>query len=71
MTVDDMASDAEERFRDAALNAQRINAAKKSLLPCGACHYCGEPVRAGLLFCSPECRDDFDFETQQRARNGE
>lgn len=70
MTLDDQAAAAEERFREAALNAQRINAAKKALRPCGACHYCGESVRTGMLFCGRECRDDFEREQMLRERHG-
>lgn len=32
---------------------------RRSLEPCGVCHWCGEPLRqAGQLFCDNLCADD-------------
>jgi hypothetical protein len=65
MTLDDQAEAAEQRHRDAALAVR-----KPTLIACGQCHYCAEPLRAGLLFCDLECRDGFEFERAARLRNG-
>ena len=32
----------------------------RELDPCGACHFCGEDVNSGRLFCSRECSDDWE-----------
>ncbi|MDE2254325.1 MAG: DUF2116 family Zn-ribbon domain-containing protein [Betaproteobacteria bacterium] len=61
----DQAEAAEQRHRDAALAVR-----KPSLLACGQCHFCAEPLRAGLLFCDLECRDLFEREQAARRRNG-
>ena len=61
----DQAETAEQRFRDAALAVRY-----QSLIPCGACLYCAEPLRSGLLFCDRECRDGYEFEQSARVRNG-
>ena len=65
MTLDDQAEAAEQRHRDAALAVR-----KPTLLACGRCHFCDEPLRAGLLFCGLECRDGFEAEQAARRRNG-
>lgn len=62
---DDVQDLAEQRFRDAALAVR-----KPTLLACGQCHYCAEPLRCGLLFCDLECRDDHEREQDARRRNG-
>ena len=61
----DQAEAAEQRHRGAALAVR-----KPSLLACGQCHFCAEPLRAGLLFCDRECRDLFEREQDARRRNG-
>lgn len=76
-TIDDMASDAEERLRDAAL-ADRENRAKRDRLqPSGTCHECGERLKGERLFCpaDPDYPDDscaraFDARQAARLRNG-
>lgn len=65
MTIDDQAEAAEQRFRDAALAVR-----KPTLIACGQCHFCAEPLRSGLLFCGAECRDDFEYEQAAKHRNG-
>ena len=36
----------------------------------GFCLYCGEPVKKGRRWCSPECRTDWEHEQQRRKQNG-
>ena len=65
----DQAEAAEQRFRDAAMAVR-----KPTLLPCGRCNYCDEPLHAGELFCRPDgsgsCRDDFEALKAAQRRNG-
>ena len=65
----DQAEAAEQRFRDAALSVR-----KPTLLACGRCHYCDTELPSGQLFCRADpggsCRDDWQAEQDQRARNG-
>lgn len=61
----DQAEAAEQRFRDAALAVR-----KPTLIACGQCHFCAEPLRNGVLFCDAECRDGFEAERAARLRNG-
>ncbi len=65
----DRATDREEKDRELALKYR-----KPTVIPCGACHYCGEPLPAGMLFCPPiiegSCRDDWEREQAAKIRNG-
>lgn len=70
MTLDDMASDQEERFRNAALAAQRNKAQKQRLKPCGYCYSCTGELPPNELFCDGGCRDDYERQESARIRNG-
>jgi hypothetical protein len=74
MSLDDLASDAEERFREAALRNREFEARHARLIACGRCHFCDEAVHAGALFCRPDaggsCRDDFEALKAAQRRNG-
>lgn len=62
----DMASELEERQREAALARSRIG---KILHPKGECHWCAAPV--DRLFCiGVDCRDDWERADRARERNG-
>lgn len=39
-----------------------ISHKKPTLSPVGHCYYCDETVRSGVLFCSSECREDWEKE---------
>ena len=41
-----------------------------SLIPVGFCHYCGEGVLPGRLFCDADCARDFEYEQARRKANG-
>jgi hypothetical protein len=56
-----------EQARKAAIEQARRAPA---LLPKGCCHYCEEPVAAGLRFCDVVCRDDFSNEEEALKRAG-
>lgn len=68
MSLDDDAERSEQLFRDAALAEQK--AKRVSLKPFGACYFCREPLRPGLLFCDIVCRDDWQYERDAHLRNG-
>lgn len=36
----------------------------------GKCHFCGECVTGKLLFCDPDCAQDFENEEEQMKRAG-
>lgn len=70
-TLDDQASAAEERIREAALSDHYARARKiVSLAPCGVCYYCSEPVKKDLVFHDSFCRDGFEELRRARERNG-
>ncbi len=73
-TIDDMASDAEERLRDAALADHARRAAKSRLIPCGRCLWCDADVPGNALFCRADgggsCRDEYERAQAARLRNG-
>lgn len=58
-TIDDMASDREQQFLDAA----RAHRRQDGPTPCGACHNCSEALVPGRRFCDAECRDDWGKRT--------
>ena len=74
----DRAQDREQQMRADALAEQAHRSQQMRLIPCGACLYCGDPVRPGVLFCEPldhhrpdeSCRADFEREQAARKRNG-
>lgn len=74
-TEDELATELEERERDAAIAAVRRLVAQPALKPCGACHYCGERIRSGL-FCQAidahdeGCARDYALEQDAKKRNG-
>jgi hypothetical protein len=58
----DRADDRIEAYvTDGIANARRM-LDKVRLSPCGNCHYCGEWVKAGVLFCNKDCTDDWHYE---------
>jgi len=48
----DVAQAQEARSRESAIAYARSNSGPAALAPCGACHYCGEALSAGV-FCPP------------------
>jgi len=55
----DLGSDITEVSTDAAINAVRAKAAKV-LTPTGTCHNRRCEDDTDKVFCSPECRDEYD-----------
>ena len=43
---------------------------KVRMTPCGNCHYCGEWVKAGVLFCCQDCRLDYEHEQDRKKAQG-
>lgn len=55
MTLDDVASDTEELFRQQALQHR-----KPELPKIGRCYECGETVNDKSCFCDKDCRETFE-----------
>jgi predicted nucleic acid-binding Zn ribbon protein len=43
---------------------------RETLRPIGSCRFCEDAIEAGLLFCSADCRDDWDRVKRARERSG-
>lgn len=52
------------------MNEQAALLRKPELKFIGFCHNCGEWVAPGRIFCSIECRDDWQREENAKRRNG-
>jgi hypothetical protein len=61
----DRAQAREAQIRDDAI-AEFRRRAYTSLKPVGACHYCGETLQDGALFCDVHCRGDWEHEQRLR-----
>ena len=61
----DLAQEHLERFEKSALTRR-----KPVLLPAGACHYCGEALNPGILFCDKDCATSFEEERATKERQG-
>lgn len=67
MTLDDMASEREEQHREAALLEQFSRSIRYRMTPIGECYYCGDDdIGHGHLFCSKECKHDWERAERQR-----
>lgn len=62
MTVDDMATEVEERDRDLAMKLRRPEAPQAT----GRCLYCEARVPDGARWCDSDCRDDWARATGTR-----
>lgn len=72
MDVIDRANDAADLIlQDAIERRQREAQCAPSLLACGHCYGCNEPVPQGLQFCDSFCRDDWQRVQDARRRNGD
>jgi predicted nucleic acid-binding Zn ribbon protein len=70
--MSDDADRAEERIEAAISDAiahVRHKMKQASISPCNACHFCGEWVKAGVLFCDTFCREDYEAQEAARKRN--
>lgn len=66
-----MADEIDRANEMAELNlAASLSVRRSSLSPCGHCYYCDEPVRVGVLFCTADCRDDWQAEDKIRRIQG-
>jgi len=66
----DMADGKIEAAISDAIAHARHTLEKVKLTPCSACHYCGEWVRAGVLFCSQDCQHDHEHEQARKKALG-
>lgn len=62
----DQGNENAELFLQSALSNRRA----ASLAPVGHCYYCDETVQRGVLFCSADCRDDWQREDRLRRISG-
>ena len=65
----DQSVETQQLALERALHNQRTAAQHARMRPKGACHFCDEPVATQILFCDEDCRDDYDYEQQQRQRH--
>ncbi|MDI3304629.1 MAG: hypothetical protein QJR04_25105 [Burkholderia multivorans] len=65
--------DADRAQEQAELEMELRRRARKyepTLKPCGACHFCSEPIADARLFCDADCRDDYERMKRAEVRNG-
>lgn len=69
----DDADRAEDRIEatiaDGISHARRM-LVKSRLAPCNACHYCGEWLKDGQLFCDTLCAADYQYEQERKKAQG-
>jgi hypothetical protein len=61
----DLAQDHLERFEASVLAKRR-----PVLVACQACHWCGETIGPGALFCGVACHQDYEHERVTREKQG-
>ena len=68
----DDADRAEERIEQAMEDAlAEVRRSQQKGIRCkGACHFCGEILPYGFLFCDVDCRDAYDYEQKIRRAQG-
>lgn len=62
----DKAQAMNELFQAQALSTR----AQEGPPSCGACHYCGAPLKDDRRWCDTHCRDDWQREQDAIARHG-
>jgi hypothetical protein len=67
-----MADEADQAQAQIEMNivAAFANRRRSNLRPIGRCWFCEEELTKTMLFCSSECRDDYDREQAAKARAG-
>jgi hypothetical protein len=65
----DIASEVEQRFRDAALRARKNTHRPK---PTGSCRWCSEPFTSGdnRIYCDADCEADAEQYAWQQQNRG-
>lgn len=66
----DDADRAEERIENTIADGIAECRRAPSLIAVGFCHYCGDPVAPGRLFCDIYCARDWEYEQARRKANG-
>lgn len=69
----DLAGELTEARDAAGVAYYTAESKRRALLPAGFCHYCGESVGAGLIFCpiaDNACAQDYEYEQARRKANG-
>lgn len=68
--VVDTANEKADILLAASVARQQLAQAKDRIEPTGRCHWCDEITNDTALFCTSECRDDYDRQARAKARNG-
>lgn len=68
--MSDDADRADPRIEDTIADGIAEVRRSTSLIAVGFCHYCGEGILSGRLFCDVDCRDDYQHEQARRKANG-
>ena len=66
----DRAEDKIEASITDGIDHARYMLAKLKLAPCNACHYCGEWLKDGQLFCDKLCAEDYSYEQERKKAQG-
>jgi len=69
----DIADRADTQIENTVADALREARRAPSLIAAGFCHYCGEAVANGMLFCDTqenECAKDWHHEQARKKANG-
>ena len=69
----DLAGDNTDKFEKKAVDFISTESKHRSLIPAGFCHYCGESVAHGLIFCDTrenDCAKDWEHDRLRRKATG-
>lgn len=66
----DDADKAQDRIDNAVIDAINEVRRKPSLVPCGRCYYCDDPVPPHHLFCCGDCSIDHAHEQKMKRIQG-
>lgn len=67
-TLDDRASDEEERHREFSIMSER--AKNRKIAFTGACLFCGDDIKAGRFCPGGECKEDHEREQKMKKISG-
>jgi hypothetical protein len=69
MDAADIASELDQEFQEHAVKKVRQKAGIRMHAATGYCLYCNETVPDQQLFCSSDCRDDWEYEQMRNQIN--
>ncbi len=69
MDIADRANEVVANHEADGIDRARRALERRDIEPCGACHWCGEPLRqANQLFCDSVCAADYADNQRRNAR---